>query len=428
MIAARKADSTETDLYTASKHNKPEPSPLPQASPPRLALMSSTMTQTLPTQDIPGDNQTTQQEHSPLNQSLPAYPPTPSRQQTSQEPMDEDRPILDTVSMEPATAPECEAHDAETQSPQSGQQTDPGTEFPPLHPLELRERIMELGCFLPQVTGPIRSAVQSSPLAPWLPANWFNVTTAPLSAGTDREFTPKFLRYDPDLLRCFLEADINMLCLDRAITVRDIGNFSSRKYGFAAQDLPTILGEFSPQDLLRRIEYNVSRSPPGTALRLSPTNRDPNAPRIVSHIISRHLQQIIPRTDLLTNMQLCNLPPQPATPQDMARMDQQHSHNVPNNSVPPNAMNTDMPNTWTPPLPPRIPTSVPIEPHREEELSEHQCEPYHLDTAVSSSQSSPNMYMNVGLPQRYPEQSSPIFPGCIILTEDDDFLSEGNDM
>ena len=91
-------------------------------------------------------------------------------------------------------------------------------------------------------------------------------------------------------------------------------------------------------------------------------------------------------------------------------------------------MNTDMPNTWTPPLPPRIPTSVPIEPHREEELSEHQCEPYHLDTAVSSSQSSPNMYMNVGLPQRYPEQSSPIFPGCIILTEDDDFLSEGNDV
>ena len=79
MIAVRKADSTKTDLYTASKPNKPESSPLPQASPPRLALMSSTMTQTLPTQDIPGDNQTTQQEHSPLNQSLPAYPPTPSR-------------------------------------------------------------------------------------------------------------------------------------------------------------------------------------------------------------------------------------------------------------------------------------------------------------------------------------------------------------
>ena len=347
------------------------------------------------------------------------HPRSPERLPDIHDPQGNISPKSHIPSPESVTTTEGEENGSRPNRTKQPSQIDPSSEFLPLHPLELRERVIELGRFLPNVMEPLRSAIQSSPFTPWLPANWFNVTTNQSYTETDREFTLKLYRYDPGLLQRFLEADINLLCLDRTITHQDIEKFYLEKNGLEVQDVLVILEEPSLKDLLDRIAYNVSRRPPGIALRLSPTNRDPNAPHVVSHIIPRQLHSTITRTDLLTNMQSGADQFPPAEMEDAAEFQQQQSPEVFEDPVPLVTMNNDMPETWTPPTPPNIPPPMSIERQREA------CPQV---TAEDNPKRLQDMLTTVEVLQRYPEQSSPIPPGCIILTEDDDFLSEGYDM
>ena len=228
-------------------------------------------------------------------------------------------------------------------------------EFTPLHPLELRKRAAHLGKLLPQVQEPLRTALQRSPFTPWLPANWFSITTEPLYTASDRDFTPKLYRHDPELLCCLMEADINLLCLDSTTSTADVREFLSCKYGLTEEDASKVLTIPSIEYILQRIAIQRAHQPPGITLHLSSTSRHLTDTPIISHFIPAHLQPRIQRSDFLSKPQQPGIPLHQENPECRDSSPDKADPRPSTTSIPqriacPSARSTG----WTPPMPPSM--------------------------------------------------------------------------
>ena len=76
------------------------------------------------------------------------------------------------------------------------------------------EEIMQI---LPHICEPLHSALSRSNFAAEVPKNWFYVTLTNLYEAADRVPTARLRREDPYLVRCFLEADVNLLIRDARV-------------------------------------------------------------------------------------------------------------------------------------------------------------------------------------------------------------------
>ena len=170
-----------------------------------------------------------------------------------------------------------------------------------MHPIELHTRSEMLAELLPAIPNPLHTAIQCSPYRLWLPANWFHITTADLYTEADRAFTPKMRIYDPNLLRRFVEADINVLCRDLYITANDLQNFAWRKYQIQEQEMMELLGKPSTPQMLRDIAGTPALTTLREPLYLFGTHAREAKPYTLPHYIPSHFKHLFPRTDPMTN-------------------------------------------------------------------------------------------------------------------------------
>ena len=103
-------------------------------------------------------------------------------------------------------------------------------------------RLGEVMQILPYLCETLHSAVCISAYNAEIPKNWLFVAFTNLYESTDRAHNPRLRREDPNLLRRFLEADVNISLRDPRVNGGHIRNFLRSKYGPRGSDLMEPMG------------------------------------------------------------------------------------------------------------------------------------------------------------------------------------------
>ena len=143
----------------------------------------------------------------------------------------------------------------------------------------------------------LSSAISRSQYSLYFPEGWFHTTLARVYRKRDHFFTGQMWTHDPLLLKHFVQADINVLLRDEAISAELLYDFTWHKYGVGTYATEVLLELHSLHNLVAVAHEHLQYGLLSGANNLT-TFRKPNGEvNAYSHHTPRGREWIIPRTD-----------------------------------------------------------------------------------------------------------------------------------